>query len=266
MTLNKFKTIDILIFSILAVAFELLCYFVSTNVNDFKIIFLSYTIVLSLICSFRWGYIGCVVAFCGGIAACVASSQSELPHYIAYGIGSLIGMLLTTFLFQGLIGREILKKHPILLFVYLTSAFVIVTLFRCLIVSLFEIETFKDTLVTSLKNQIVMQSLCLVISYIILAIANRKNGDMVVEMKSYVKDVQDRQKLGGLKEIKESPKFNHDKPLTAEDEMDEAYILDGGQLSNKELKELEEYMDMDYNDSEDPMDILTSSTNKKEED
>ena len=60
---------------------------------------------------------------------------------------------------------------------------------------------------------------------------------MLVEMVSYIKDVQDRKKLGGLKEIKESPKFNFDKPLTAPDEMDEAFILDGGQLSNKELKE-----------------------------
>ena len=50
MKLSKYKTMDILVFTILAVIFELLCYYVSTNINDFKIIFLSYTIVLSLIC------------------------------------------------------------------------------------------------------------------------------------------------------------------------------------------------------------------------
>ena len=67
-----------------------------------------------------------------------------------------------------------------------------------------------------------------------------------------------------LKEIKENPKFNHDKPLTEPDEMDEAYILDGGQLSNKELKELEEMMYLDVDEQQDPMDILTSiSKNEK---
>ena len=105
--------------------------------------------------------------------------------------------------------------------------------------------------------------MCLVISIVILAIANRKNGDMLVEMKSYIKKVQDYQKLGGLKEIKESPKFNQDKPLTEPDEMDEAYILDGGQLSNKELKELDDLMYLDVDEQADPMDILTSKQTKE---
>ena len=103
----------------------------------------------------------------------------------------------------------------------------------------------------------------IVISLVILLIANRKSGDMVVEMKSYIKKVQDYQKLGGLKEIKESPKFNHDKPLTAPDEMDEAYILDGGQLSNKELKELDAIMYEDIDEELDPMDVLTSNNTKE---
>ena len=66
------------------------------------------------------------------------------------------------------------------------------------------------------------------------------------------------------KEIKESPKFNFDKPLTAPDEMDEAFILDGGQLSNKELKELDAIMYEDVDEEADPLDILTSNQEEKE--
>ena len=263
MKLSKYKTMDILVFTILAVIFELLCYYVSTNINDFKIIFLSYTIVLSLICIFRWGLIGSVVALAGGLASCIISSEATLAHYVSYTFGSLIGVIITALLFQYVIGRENLKKFPILLFAYLIIDFSVVIFFRCLIVSLFDILNFKEVLIGSLKNQIVMQSMCLVISIVILAIANRKNGDMLVEMKSYIKKVQDYQKLGGLKEIKESPKFNHDKPLTAPDEMDEAYILDGGQLSNKELKELDDLMYLDVDEQADPMDILTSKQTKE---
>ena len=111
----KYKTIDILVFTILAVVFELLCYYVSTNVNDFKIIFLSYSVVLSLICIFRWGLIGSVVAVAGGIANCIISTEAKLPHYLAYSVGNLIGVILVALLFQYLIGREKLKKYPMLL-------------------------------------------------------------------------------------------------------------------------------------------------------
>ena len=44
--------------------------------------------------------------------------------------------------------------------------------------------------------------------------------------------------------------------------MDEAYILDGGQLSNKELQELDDLMYQDIDD-EDPMDVLTSNLKKE---
>lgn len=263
MSLKKYKAVDLLVFTILAAIFELLCYYVTTNVDDFQVIFLSYSIVLSLISIFRWGLIGSIVVFVGGIASCIISSESNHTHYFAYGIGSVIGVVLVALLFQYLIGREKLKKYPILLYVYLIVDFVVVIFIRCLIVSLFNINNFSEVLISSLKNQFVMQSMCLVISLVILLIANRKNGDMVVEMKSYIKKVQDYQKLGGLKEIKESPKFNHDKPLTAPDEMDEAYILDGGQLSNKELKELDAIMYEDIEEELDPMDVLTSNNTKE---
>lgn len=263
MSFKKYKAVDLLVFTILAAIFELLCYYVSTNVDDFKVIFLSYSIVLSLISIFRWGLIGSIVVFVGGVASCIISSESNYTHYFAYGIGSVIGVVLIALLFQYLIGREKLKKYPILLYVYLIVDFVVVIFIRCLIVSLFNINNFSEVLISSLKNQFVMQSMCLVISLVILLIANRKNGDMVVKMKSYIKKVQDYQKLGGLKEIKESPKFNHDKPLTAPDEMDEAYILDGGQLSNKELKELDAIMYEDIDEELDPMDVLTSNNTKE---
>ena len=84
--------------------------------------------------------------------------------------------------------------------------------------------------------------MAILISCFILLIAARKKGDIVVEMKAYIKEVQDSQKLGGLKEIKESPNFNAERQLTKKNEMDEAYILDGGTLSEKELRELDKMM------------------------
>jgi hypothetical protein len=110
-----------------------------------------------------------------------------------------------------------------------------------LILALFQ-ENIFDYLLNSIRAEFVMESLSFVISCLILLIASRDKGDMVVEMKSYKKEVQDKKKLGGLREIKESPNFNADRQLTKKNEMDEAYILDGGTLSEKELRELDKMM------------------------
>ena len=151
MSLKKYKAVDLLVFTILAAIFELLCYYVTTNVDDFQVIFLSYSIVLSLISIFRWGLIGSIVVFVGGVASCIISSESNHTHYFAYGIGSVIGVVLVALLFQYLIGREKLKKYPILLYVYLIVDFVVVIFIRCLIVSLFNINNFSEVLVSSLN-------------------------------------------------------------------------------------------------------------------
>ena len=264
MSLKRYKIVDILVFMVLAFVFELLNYYASTKLEDFRLVFLSYSVVLSIICVYRWGLIGTVVSLAGGIGACIASSNATLPQYIAYGLGNLIGVLLPSIIFIKVIGRKITNKQKWITFSYFVISFILVLVFRCLIVGFFKINNFGSIFVNSLKNQIIMQSMSFVISSIILIVANRNNGDMLVEMVSYIKDVQDRKKLGGLKEIKESPKFNFDKPLTAPDEMDEAFILDGGQLSNKELKELDAIMYEDVDEEADPLDILTSNQEEKE--
>ena len=59
-------------------------------------------------------------------------------------------------------------------------------------------------------------------------------------MKEYVLKVQDNMKLGGLKEYKSKDYFNFDKPFTEEDEIDEAFLLDGGKMSSSEMEQLDE--------------------------
>jgi large subunit ribosomal protein L5 len=63
-----------------------------------------------------------------------------------------------------------------------------------LILALFQ-ENIFDYLLNSIRAEFVMESLSFVISCLILLIASRDKGDMVVEMKSYIKEVQDKKKL-----------------------------------------------------------------------
>ena len=139
MSLQKYKTVDILVFVVLAVVFELLNYTLTTTIEDFRLIFLSYSTVLALICVYRWGLIGSVVSFAGGIAACIISSTKSYELYIAYGIGNLLGTLLSALIFQYGFKRKVLE-NKILLITYFVFAFALTIILRCFIASLFEIE------------------------------------------------------------------------------------------------------------------------------
>ena len=241
MSLRRFKTMDILVFAVLAAVFEYINYFASTNLQGFKLMFLSYSVVLSLICVYRWGLIGSVVAMVGGLSACLASKATEPSLFLSYIFGNFIGLFVSSIIFIKIVKREKIKSNKFLLILYLLVCYVSVIFFRSLILSLYQ-ENIFNYLLNSMRAELIIESLSFVISCFILLIAARKKGDIVVEMKAYIKEVQDSQKLGGLKEIKESPNFNAERQLTKKNEMDEAYILDGGTLSEKELRELDKMM------------------------
>lgn len=239
MSFRKYKTIDICIFILLAVVFEILNYYATTKIEDFGLVFLSYSIVITLICMFRWGLVGSIVGFCGGLTACLIAGSSDIGQYVAYAVGNLT-IILPALIFQVKIGKDKLKEKKILLFVYLLCCFITVFLFRCLIISLFDIKHFITRFIQSIRNVILFESMSVVISFLILIIASRKNSEFLVDMKEYVLKVQDNMKLGGLKEYKSKDYFNFDKPFTEEDEIDEAFLLDGGKMSSSEMEQLDE--------------------------
>lgn len=263
MSLKKYKTLDLFVFVLLAVIFEVANYKLYESFDSFKLLFLSYSIVIALICTYRWGLIGCLPAFAGGLAACIATSSYSTELLLAYCGGNTIGVLISALIFQYGFKRKALQ-NKLLLIIYFTFMFGLVLLLRASMVALFSNENFSIEFINSIKGSIVIESMSYVVSIIVLLIASRKNGNFMIEMIEYIKDVQDEEKLGGLKKIKESPKFNFDNPLTEADEMDEAYILDGGQLSNKQLKELDDGMNEEIDESLDPMGILTSDSDKEE--
>lgn len=238
MSFKKFKWIDLLIFSVIAVVFELLNYFMSTNFSNFKLIFLSYTTVLSLIAVYRWGISGIIVSILGNLAACVVSENATAESYIIYLSGA-ISILIPILIFQYGLKRERIRKMYIFIpYLIITNFIVILT--RCIVAGIFDKTNFLNVFVTNLKAEIIMESMSIVIQIIIALIAGRKSSKLIVEMHEYVKEVQDYQKLGGLKEIQSQPNFNFDKPFTEEDQIDNSNILDGGMLTQEELDELDE--------------------------
>lgn len=257
MSLKKYKFIDLCIFTLIAVAFEALNFFATTKIQgEYQLIFLSYSVILSLICIYRIGICGIIVSLAGGLTACIVAKSSELSQYIAYIVGAL-SILIPVIIFQYIIGRKTLKKNYVFI-PYLIICYIFMIISRCLVLALFNINSFMDTFTKNLRVEVVLESMSLVISIIIAFVANRKNSQLLVESEEYVRYVQERNKLGHLKEYQEAPNFNSDKPFTEFGQIDNSNLLDGGELTAKELKELDDLYKSHQNDNKDESNIKSN--------
>lgn len=260
MTLKQFKWVDLLLFSLVAVIFEVINHFATANIASFKIVFMSFTIVLTLISIYRWGISGIIVMlFASVIGVAVSSHNAEYQHYVTYVIGGILGMIPGYIIFQMIIGRKRIKNN-LLIILYLLFDFTMVILIRSFFSHILKVSDF----VTSLSGLFIQESMSIATSIIILLVANRKKGNVVVEMNNYVREVKEEKKLGSLREIKEKPNFNSDSSFTEFNQLDESNILDGGTLDVDQLKELEKmYKDYGKITKGNPTDCLTKHEGEK---
>lgn len=265
MTLKQFKWVDLLLFSIVAVVFEVINHFASVNFSSFQLIFMSFTVVLTLISIYRWGISGIIVlVFASLVSVAVSTNNKEIEAYTSYVCGGVLGMLPGFIIFQIIIGRKRIK-NPLILIPYLLFDSFLVILFRDLISCFFHIDQFNDMFVNNLKYLLVQECMSMFTSTILLLIANRKNGNIVVEMNKYVKEVKELKKLGGLKEMKEKPNFNSDSSFTEFGQIDNSTLLDGGTLTEDQEKELlKMYSESANIKIDNPMDCLTEKQDKKD--
>lgn len=229
MTESNFKAVDIFIFCVLAAIFEAVNYY--ATVNLFDLVFLSYTVVLTVLAVYRWGYQGTIVGIVGGITSCII--RGNINNFEAI-LGLVIGNALpgiVSLLWIKFLGREKIKKIPWLLAYYL-SAQIIVWLFRGLVSQLY-----SGTFVGTMNTIIVTEMMSLIISVIIIFVANRKKG-LMIYMHQYIRDVQNEEKK--VEELKEQNNYNSLNPITKKSEFDDSAILDGGVLTDSQLKELDD--------------------------
>jgi len=259
MGFRTFKNVDLVIFSLVAVIFEVINKFAAISLPSFKIIFMSFTIVLTLIAMYRWGLVGGVVTLFAKTIQVLLSNEHNKDYrfYVSYVCGTLLAVIIGYLIFQKLIGKKRIK-NTFLIILYLLFDFVLSMIFISTIFMFF-----GQDFVNNLKQLLIQESMSMFTSTIILLVANRKNGNILVEMREYVKDVQEGKKLGGLREIKESPKYNSDRSFTESDQIDDSNILDGGTMTSEQLKELQQmYENRDKIDIDNPIDCLAKQEKK----
>ena len=243
MSKNKFKFIDILVFCFIAFVFELVNSAASTHMGKYVIVFLSYTIVLTLIEIYRWGIVGGVVGLCGALGACLASGK-YIPSVFAIYCGGNLSLFLMWF-YVYFVKHERVKKNIGFLFIYLALGYLLTCLTRSSIATLFGynfISIFKDYFVT--------ESISFCISFAILLIARTKNG-LLTEMNAYLlEEYEERTNpMRELRRLKEDPYYNPTAEVIDGDQFNDANILEGGTLSQEDLQILQKTYDEKENEN-----------------
>lgn len=190
LSLSDYRAIDLAIFSVLMIVFEVLAV---KALSWFNMLYISLFLALSLIVTMRWGLWGSIVIIIGSLVYS-AMNKFELNNYLISVIGSLF-ILLLNLLF--LIGKDKIKKTGFLL-LYVTLGFILLEVGRASVAAILGDSFFQDLgtlLLTDLLNY--------VIALIVIFIANRLDGvfeDQITYIKRIKKEEEQNNKV---KEIKD---------------------------------------------------------------
>ena len=237
MTKEAFKKIDIAIFAIIAVILEVVIYCISGFFKSDLPIFVSFSIILSLISIYRWGVFGSIVAVAGGIASAIVRSFNGLVNFnlfIIYGLGNAFVALSYLLLIKP--GRKKISENNLGLVGYELFGYTVVLIGRSIIALILTRSSFTSNFI----SYIAPECLGFVIGIVILMISNKPNG-VLVEMNQYIIDVHkemENDKLH-LKKIKDSDSYDAISDVTTKDKINDASLLDGGTLDESQLKELQ---------------------------
>ncbi len=240
MSKETFKMIDISLFSIIAIVLEVAIYFGSRAFKSELPIFVSFSIVLSLIAIYRWGILGSAVAICGGLASAIIQNMYGTAGivnnnlYLIYGLGNAFVALSYLLLLKP--GRKKISSNTVMLVGYELFGYIAVIIGRSVISVILDGAAFTSYILGFLAPE----SLGFVIGIIILIVANKPNG-VLVEMNEYIRNIHEemsRDKLH-LKEIKESNSYDAIGDVTNSDKINDASLLEGGNLDQHQLDELQ---------------------------
>ncbi len=241
MSKGTFKVIDIFIFAILAIITEIVIYNFALKFAKSMPVFVSFTIVLSLISIFRWGPLGTMVAVAGGLASAFARNIHSDPNYylyLIYGIGNAFVALSYLFLIK--FGRNKVKSSTGYLILYESVGYVLVILGRSILSLITKQSSFTDVFLAFF----IPESIGFLLGIIILMFANKPNG-ILIEMNQYILDLHEemREDKLHLKEIKESSSYDNVSDVTKQNMINDASLLEGGTLDQEDLKELQRMYD-----------------------
>ena len=161
MTFNQYRTMDVLIFTVLTAVFECIATLATAKWFWSQPVAISITLTLILIVMHRWGAYAAIIAAAGGIAFCVTSGAS-VEHYLIYGIGNIFA--LTSLVYFRIFGKDGVRKSFLKTLLFASTSYLSVAVGRWLVSLIFgagfsELVAFLTTdLITLLFAVVILYS------------------------------------------------------------------------------------------------------------
>ena len=188
MTFRQYRAMDVFFFTMLLCVCEVLIALGANRWFPDELYTLSLTAAVTAIVMVRWGKWAIIPALTGGLAFCLASG-ARIQHYLIYGAGNLLSLLLLPVL--GKIGWQKLHENVLLALLYGVLATVLMQLGRMLLALLL-----GNPLAVCL-GFVTTDVLSALFAALIVWICRRLDG-MLEEQMHYLKRIQKEKENQGL--------------------------------------------------------------------
>lgn len=243
MTKQTYRLFDLFIFTIIACVVESVNIFIfnffKMNIGQYsfsQVYTLSFALVLGMIAIYRWNYYGLVVAPISGLVSVFVRSilQQEVTVnlYLAHTVGNLGLAICLLFFYKR--DKKQMREHLGMMYIYYLSGFLTVEVVR----SLCQIGSANYW--SLLLNYVAFDLLNLVFGAVVFFIA-LKQKDFVVDMNTYLSEMNELSSVLSGQPIVSKNKNIVVEEIAQQGEVNEAALLDGGVVSNEQLKKLAEY-------------------------
>lgn len=175
-TFREYRNIDIMIWTVITVVFELLTTMATIKWFSQQPVALSITLAMICAVMIRWNGYGALMAVAGGLATCIVSGASA-QQYVIYCVGNVFA-LLAWFVIKWL-GKEKIAGKFMARMLYVTVAYVGMALGRWIVSLLFGGDL--QALLIYLTTDIIS----LLFAVVIVHILSKCDG-MLEEQKSYL--------------------------------------------------------------------------------
>ena len=244
MSKQTYRLLDVFIFTLIASVIEIINvvafnYF-KVDIGKYslqQVYTLSFAVVLGIIAVFRWNYYGLIVAPVAGLVSVLVRNfigqNVTTGLYLAQSIGNMAIAVGLLFFIKN--DKKKMKQSYPMMFAYYFLSYIAVEILR----SICQIGTVEFNLI--LLNNFAFDLINIVFGAAIFFIA-LKQKDLVTDMNTYLLEMNElSSKLTGQMIVSKNDEICVDEIANRNDIVNEAALLDGGVLSNEDLRNLEEY-------------------------
>jgi hypothetical protein len=185
LTIKKFRTIDLIVLTTIAVIVDVIGYFASQSALVF--LYVSLSIPIMMIAYIRWDYRGLVVNVAAIIIYTILYQNFEWIPMIGYALSIMsVGLVMLWF---KIINRNHIKNEILTLTLYFLSGYIM----------LFGIQALTQYIMSNQIQWITLiarHSINFILGWVIMMIASRQQ-DFMVDMNQYLlKQIEERKKEG----------------------------------------------------------------------